>query len=150
MFTIYTDGSCTNNGLANSFGGWAYILTDSEGKVVHQDKGMEAPTTNNRMELMAVIKALEYWQRFTDCLEVKVVADSKYVLDAFRQNWIAGWYQRGWRNAKNKPIPNMDLWTKLINLVEEINPIWEHVHGHTGHEMNELCDRLASEGAKGL
>lgn len=148
-YTLHTDGSCTNNGMANSFGGWAWVLVHEDGTIVGQDKGMEAPTTNNRMELLAVINGLEHIQRlFLGFKGVKVIADSKYVLDAFRQDWISGWRRRNWRNAKNKPIPNMDLWSRLISLVEEVKPEWEHVHGHTGHLYNELCDKLAGEASR--
>jgi len=142
--------------MANSFGGWAWVLTDESGNVLAKDKGMEAPTTNNRMELLAVISGLEYWQinyglsPVTMPLSIKVVADSKYVLDAFRQDWITGWRRRGWKNAKGKPVVNMDLWNRLIKLAENLKPEWEHVHGHTGHEFNELCDTMAGEASRGL
>lgn len=150
MYTLYTDGSCTNNGMANSFGGWAWVLVkDEENTIVAKDKGMEAPTTNNRMELLAVISGLEWIKSYFMATKgIKIVADSKYVLDAFRQDWIAGWRRRNWKNAKNKPILNMDLWTRLISLVEELQPEWEHVHGHTGHLYNEMCDKLAAEASR--
>ena len=154
-FTLYTDGSVTNNGMPNSFGGWAWVLVDDQEDIIlSKYSGMEAPTTNNRMEMMAVIDGLEYWHKtlaehhITIAPELRIIADSKYVLDAFRQDWISGWRLRGWRNANNKPVANKDLWLRLIELVEKIGPKFEHVHGHTGHIYNELCDKLAGEASR--
>ena len=103
-------------------------------------------TTNNRMELMAVIAGLEALNR--PC-EVEVYSDSKYVVDAFNQNWIGGWIRKGWKRGKDEPVKNVDLWKRLLKAKEphQVTFIW--VKGHDGHPQNERCDELATAAADG-
>ena len=138
--TIYTDGACSGN---PGPGGWGAILSASG--VSREISGGEAHTTNNRMELMAVIKSLALLTRPCD---VKLYSDSAYVVNAFNQHWIEGWQKRGWVNSAKDPVANKDLWEELLKLCDihtlEIN--W--VKGHAGHPENERCDRLAVAQAK--
>ena len=103
-------------------------------------------TTNNRMELMAVIAGLEALNR--PC-EADVYSDSKYVVDAFNQHWIDGWLKKGWKRGKNEPVKNVDLWKRLLAAKEkhQVKFIW--VKGHDGHPQNERCDQLATSAADG-
>ena len=103
-------------------------------------------TTNNRMELMAVIVGLEALKK--PC-EVEITSDSKYVVDAFNQNWIDGWVKKGWRSANKQPVKNKDLWERLLKAKEphSVKFIW--IKGHAGHEFNERCDRIAVSSANG-
>lgn len=150
-YHLYTDGSCTNNGFPNAYGAWAWALIDPQGSLVSSASGTEPNVlcTVSRMELWALISGLQSWILISSdeshMRHLEVYADSKYVLDSFRLNWIQGWKLKGWRNAKNKPTPNRDLWELLIPLVESIKPGLNHVHGHTGNKWNEYVDRLAAE-----
>ncbi len=135
---IYTDGACRGN---PGPGGWGAVLqfADKEKRLY----GGERETTNNRMELTAVIRALE-------CLKdnqwpVRVVTDSKYVLQGITE-WIKGWKKKGWRTASKKPVMNAELWQELDALVERFDIQWEWVKGHSGHPGNELADELANRG----
>ena len=104
-------------------------------------------TTNNRMELMAVIAGLEALNR--PC-EVELYSDSKYVVDAFNQHWIDGWLKKGWKRGKNEPVKNVDLWKRLLaaKAQHQVRFIW--VKGHDGHPQNERCDTLATTAADGM
>lgn len=133
---IYTDGACSGNPGA---GGWGTILV-FEGKE-KELSGYEAETTNNRMELSAVInglKALKY-----PC-EVELTTDSKYVADGLLLGWAKSWRANDWRKKDKKPALNPDLWEELLNLseVHKLNITW--VKGHAGHPYNERCDKLAT------
>ena len=109
-------------------------------------KGYEK-TTNNRMELMAVIAGLEALNRPCD---VKLYSDSKYVVDAFNQNWIGGWLKKGWKRGKNEPVKNVDLWKRLLEAKEPHNVTFIWVKGHDGHPQNERCDELATSAADAM
>ena len=137
--TIYTDGSCKNN---PGPGGWCAILV--YGNVEKVLSGGEHETTNNRMELTAVIKALEALREPCD---VKLVSDSKYVIDAITLGWADGWRRRGWRKADKSPALNPDLWERLLELTEIHNLSCEWTRGHAGHEYNERCDEIAQSEA---
>lgn len=144
---IYTDGAARGN--PDGPGGYGTILTyqDSKG-IIHTKEisGGYKKTTNNRMELMAVIKGLEALNK--PCV-IDLYSDSKYVTDAFNQNWIESWIKKGWKRGKNEPVKNVDLWQRLLKAKEmhQVNFIW--VKGHAGHEMNERCDFLATSAADG-
>ena len=137
---IYTDGSSRGN---PGPGGYGAVLryTDPTG-VLHERELSQgyARTTNNRMELMAVIAALEALKR--PC-EVEVHSDSQYVVNAFNQHWVDGWQRRGWKNAKKEPVKNPDLWKRLIAAAKPHDVCWVWVRGHAGAELNERCDQLA-------
>lgn len=134
---IHTDGACRGN---PGPGGWGAILE-------HQSRerelyGYEAETTNNRMELMAVIQALEALKR--PC-RVRAVTDSQYVMKGVTE-WMPGWKKRGWRTASRKPVANRDLWERLDAAIQRHEIEWEWVRGHTGQEGNERADELANRG----
>ena len=135
--TIYTDGACSGN---PGPGGWGAILQfgDSEKELM----GGEAHTTNNRMELMAAISALESLKRPCD---VDLYTDSKYVKDGIT-GWIKGWKKNEWRTADKKPVKNVDLWQRLDAALGQHRIAWHWVKGHAGHVMNERVDQLARDG----
>lgn len=135
--TIYTDGACSGN---PGPGGWGAILTASG--VSREISGGEAHTTNNRMELMAVIKSLGLLTRPCD---VDLYSDSAYVVNAFNQHWIEGWQKRGWFNSAKDPVANKDLWEQLIKLTEVHKVKFIKVKGHADNEFNNRCDELAVE-----
>lgn len=136
---IYTDGACSGNPGA---GGWGAILVygDKEKEL----SGGEAETTNNRMELMAVIAGLE--QLKAPC-HVDVYSDSTYVLKGISE-WLAGWKARGWKTADKKPVKNVEYWQRLEAATLPHNIKWHWVKGHNGHEMNERADALARGAVK--
>lgn len=134
---LYTDGACSGN---PGPGGWGCILS-AAGKAKEMSGGEEL-TTNNRMELMAVIKGLEALNR--PC-EVDVYSDSAYVINAFKQDWISGWIKNGWKNSAKAPVANVDLWMKLIDLTKTHKVNFHKVKGHADDPMNNRCDRLAVE-----
>ena len=138
---IFTDGACSGN---PGPGGWGALLRygDKEKKL----SGGEKDTTNNRMELMAVIKALS---ALKGRCKVKITTDSNYVKDGIGK-WIHNWKKNGWKTANKKPVKNKDLWQQLDEVVEKHEISWHWVHGHTGHRENEIADELASSAAQAL
>ena len=134
--TIHTDGACSGN---PGPGGWGAILTfgDHEKELM----GGEAHTTNNRMELMAAISALEALKR--PCL-VDIHTDSQYLRNGV-MTWINQWKRNGWRTAEKKPVKNVDLWQRLDALTAQHRVRWHWVKGHAGHDLNERADELARE-----
>lgn len=138
---VYTDGACSGN---PGPGGWGVLLQHPETKTVKKLSGGDPDTTNNRMELMAVIeglRAIDDSQR----RRVHVVSDSEYVIRGMTE-WITGWIANGWRRGKKSgapPVKNSDLWKILHALVAQHEVTFEHVRGHAGHAENEECDRLA-------
>ena len=137
---IYTDGACSGN---PGPGGYGTILvhTDANG-VKHEkefSKGYKC-VTNNQMELMAVIVGLEALKK--PC-SVTLYSDSKYVVDAFNNNWIEGWIKKGWKTASKSPVKNVELWKRLLAVMEKHTVEFVWVKGHAGHEYNERCDTLA-------
>ena len=144
---LFTDGAARGN--PEGPGGYGAILqyTDASGQL--HEKEMSAgykQTTNNRMELLGVITGLEALKK--PC-EVEVISDSKYVTDAFNQNWVENWIQNGWRTSTKKPVKNIDLWKRLITLVNQHKVTFTWVKGHDGHPENERCDKLATTAADG-
>ncbi|HKQ94451.1 MAG TPA: ribonuclease HI [Aestuariivirgaceae bacterium] len=134
---IFTDGACSGN---PGPGGWGAILRyDGREKEL---KGGEAATTNNRMELMGAIAALEALTR--DC-KVELYTDSIYVRDGISK-WIHGWRRNGWRTADKKPVKNAELWQRLDQAMARHDVSWHWVRGHAGHDENERADMLAREG----
>jgi len=133
---IYTDGACRGN---PGPGGWGAILCygDSEREIY----GAERDTTNNRMELMAAIQALEALKR--PC-EITVTTDSQYVRQGITE-WLPQWKRRGWKTADKKPVKNQDLWQRLEDATHRHTVHWKWVKGHSGHEENERVDALANK-----
>jgi ribonuclease HI len=134
---IYTDGACSGN---PGPGGWGAILT-SDGRM-RELNGGEAHTTNNRMELIAAISALEALKRPSD---VELHTDSQYLRNGVTK-WLANWKRNGWRTADKKPVKNEDLWRRLEAAAVSQKIDWRWVKGHAGHAMNERADELAREG----
>jgi len=144
--TIYTDGSSLGN---PGPGGWGVVFI-CEGKIIHEFGGYEKNTTNNRMELQAVIEALKYLKKsdFLNIKEVKIHADSNYVLTGIT-SWIHNWEKNGWRTANKKPVLNQELWKELILLVRKFKGkiIWRKVKGHSRHIYNNKADEIATSKA---
>lgn len=145
--TIYTDGAARGN--PNGPGGYGTILSYTDTKGVTHEREKSAgykKTTNNRMELMAVIIGLE--SLIKPC-EVTVYSDSQYVVNAFEKKWIDGWIKKGWKRGKNEEVKNVDLWKRLLKAMKphKVKFIW--VKGHAGHPQNERCDKLATTAADG-
>ena len=135
---VFTDGACVGN---PGPGGWAWAVSEEEYESGHSEQ-----TTNQRMEVTAVLQALSAIRG-----NVQVVSDSTYVVNCFKQRWWAGWRTRGWKNSRGEPVANQDLWRPLIEEVidhrpGEIKLSW--VKGHSGNPMNELVDRLATAAAR--
>ncbi|MBQ1281160.1 MAG: ribonuclease HI [Oscillospiraceae bacterium] len=132
---IYTDGACSGN---PGPGGWGAILSymGTEKEI----SGGAADTTNNRMELTAVIEALS---RLKEPCAVDLYSDSKYVIDAIEKGWVYGWKKRGWIKSDKKPALNVDLWEKLLPLIARHQMRWHWVKGHAENPKNNRCDELA-------
>lgn len=137
MIEVYTDGACKGN---PGPGGWGWVVPDGPWA-----NGAEAESTNQRMELMAVLDALRSLPG-----EVEVVSDSTYVVNCFRDGWWEGWIKRGWKNSKKEPVANRDLWEPLIEIYRERAPelAFRWVKGHDGDEWNDVADRLAVEASE--
>lgn len=138
--TIYTDGACSGN---PGPGGWGAILI-FQGKQKEISSGAKN-TTNNIMEMTAVIEALKMLKE--ECI-VKIYSDSAYVVNAFNENWIEGWIAKGWQNSKKEPVKNKELWQELISLTNKHKVTFIKVKGHSTDELNNRCDFLATSAAK--
>lgn len=132
---IFTDGACSGN---PGPGGWGAILRFNG--IEKELSGGERETTNNRMEMTAVITALS---ALKESCEVTLYSDSKYIIDSVTKGWAVGWRARGWKKADKSPALNADLWEKLLVLLEKHKVTFEWVKGHAGHPENERCDTLA-------
>lgn len=137
---VYTDGACSGN---PGPGGWAAVLM--KGEKLREIAGGEARTTNNRMEMLAVIRALEALRRPSP---VAVHTDSAYIVNAFSQGWIANWKRNGWLTSTKKPVENRDLWERLIELTSTHRVRFVKVKGHSTDRWNNRCDELARAEAK--
>jgi len=133
---LYTDGACSGN---PGPGGWAYILRHPASGKTRDEAGGEKDTTNNRMEMTAVIQGLTALSRRS---RVELYSDSKYVLDGLK-DWLPGWKRRGWKTADKKPVKNQDLWMALDALAQAHDIAFHWIKGHNEHPENEKCDRMA-------
>jgi len=140
--TIYTDGACSGN---PGPGGWGAILLYGEHR--KELSGGEKLTTNNRMEITAVIEALKCLK---EPCEVKVYSDSAYVVNCFRQGWMRNWKRNGWKNSKGLPVENQELWKELDRLMDKHQVEYIKVKGHSDNELNNHCDFLAREAIRKL
>lgn len=143
---IFTDGSARGN---PGPGGYGAVLRFVDGRgAVHQKELSQGfvRTTNNRMELMGAIAALEALKH--PC-EVVLQSDSQYVVKAFNEQWVDGWLKRGWKNSQKQPVKNVDLWKRLLAAKEGHDVTFAWVKGHAGHAENERCDELATAAADG-
>jgi len=138
---IYTDGACSGN---PGPGGWGAVLF--YGEHIKEISGSEEATTNQRMELTAVIEALKALK--VSGWEVTVYSDSAYIVNAFKQGWIENWQKNGWKNSKKEAVANQDLWLNLLALLQKNRVKIEKVKGHAGDEFNERCDQLARAAIK--
>ena len=138
---IFTDGACKGN---PGPGGWGAVIR--YGKHEKEISGGDPDTTNNRMELSAIIQALKI---LIEPCEVKLHTDSRYVIDGITK-WIHGWQRNGWKNASKQPVSNIDLWHDLIEATARHQVEWIWVKGHNGHPENERADRLASDAAEAI
>ncbi len=141
---LFTDGACSGN---PGPGGWGFILRHPKSGKEIERSGGEANSTNNRMELLAVIEGLKALTRPTS---VELVSDSKYVLQGIEE-WMPGWKKRGWKRKEGnqlKPVKNVELWQELDRLIGKHQITFTHVKGHAGHPENERCDELAVEAAR--
>ena len=132
---LYTDGACSGN---PGPGGYGAVLI--YGGVEKEIFGGEKSTTNNKIEMMAVIKGLE---ALKEPCEVEVYSDSAYIVNAIEQGWIESWKKNGWRKADKKPVKNVDLWERLLELMEKHSVTFNKVKGHADDEYNNRCDRIA-------
>ena len=141
IVNIYTDGACRGN---PGKGGWGAVLEyGGKSKEIY---GGDFSTTNNKMELKAVIEALRL---LTEPCKVTLTTDSKYVMDGIT-SWIENWKKNNWKNASKKDVKNKDLWIELDKLTTKHNVKWNWVKGHSGHEKNEIADALANKGIDNL
>ena len=142
---IFTDGACKGN---PGPGGWGALLRFETGNGSHEKElsGHEPQTTNNRMELLAAIRAL---QALIKPCHVTLTTDSIYVRDGITK-WIQGWQRNGWRTAAKQPVKNADLWQELLDATKPHKVLWQWVKGHNGHPDNERVDKLASDAALNL
>lgn len=136
---VFTDGGCWGN---PGPGGWAYVIK-AEGLEL-QKNGFDAATTNNRMELLAVISALEYLEAQGKLAGIAIHTDSQYVKNGITQ-WIHTWLKNSWKTASKEPVKNKELWMRLWELNQKARPEWKWVKGHAGHPENELCDQLVQQ-----
>lgn len=139
---IYTDGACSNN---PGDGGWGVVILHPNGPI--RLSGYEMRTTNQRMEMMAVINAMVFADKNTN---IEIYSDSAYVCNCFQANWYVNWRKNGWKNSKGEDVKNKDLWEKMLNLIEEYNDNgcnvkFVKVKGHADNVFNNECDRLARE-----
>ena len=134
MINIYTDGACSGN---PGIGGWGVVILDNGEEI--QLNGGDHNTTNNKMELTAAIKALEYFEQRKDLI---IYTDSKYVKDGI-ESWIINWKQNGWKTSTKKPVKNKEMWIALDDLIKKHNINWKWVRGHAGDKYNEKADYLA-------
>ncbi len=134
---IYTDGACRGN---PGEGAWAAILVYNG--IEKRISGYSENTTNNKMEVTAVIEALQCMKQ--NC-NITVYTDSKYVVDTFEKGWLSNWMANGWKSSTGKPVKNVELWKQLYSLMQGhvVNFVW--VKGHAGHLYNEECDRMAND-----
>jgi len=138
MIYIFTDGACSGN---PGPGGWGTVIKMSDMK--QELSGSEKNSTNNRMELTAVIEGLNFINSKKKEDEITIITDSQYVKNGITL-WIKNWLKNNWKTAAKKPVKNQDLWKQLYALTQNKNITWEWVKGHSGHPENERCDALAT------
>lgn len=142
MKKIYTDGACKKN---PGKGGWAFIMLDGENRDLDQGVGSNPMTTNNVMEMQAVIEGL---QKTDKGEKVEVYSDSAYVVNCFKDDWISGWKKKGWKNSKRQDVKNRELWETMDVLVNERHVEFIKVKAHSTDEFNNRVDKMASDAAR--
>ena len=147
VINIYTDGTCKNS---PGPGGWAAVILTPHGTNLTV-RGRDPTSTNDRMELTAAVKGLYQLDHLiSKAWDVPVIlhSDSKYLTDAFNENWLRKWKKNGWNTSMGTPVSNPDLWDELLLLAKERNITWQWVKGHSGNYFNDLCDQIATEEAQ--
>jgi len=145
VLNLYADGACSGN---PGPGGWGFIVKNDT--LYYEASGAGINTTNNRMELIAVIRGLEYIAgTHPEIKIIKIYTDSQYVFLGITQ-WIHDWKRKGWKNSQKEPVKNRELWEKLDMLTQTLKPEYNWIRGHNGHKENERCDELARSAIKSL
>lgn len=157
MLKLFVDGSCKNNGREDSVGAWAYVVLDEAEEKLFEDSGAQCLTTNNRMEMTAILEGitgiLDYLSELgiNEPTEIEVYTDSAYVHNCITQKWYDNWQRNGWINSSKQPVKNNDLWELLIPYFENPNFTFYKVKGHTGNkDWNDYVDKLAQSTAMQL
>ena len=157
MIKIYTDGSCKGNGTEDSVGAWAYVVLDETEEKLFEDSSAQYLTTNNRMEMTAILEGItrvsEYLSELgiNKPMEIEVYTDSAYVHNSITQKWYKNWQKNGWVNSSKQPVKNKDLWELLIPYFENPRFAFYKVRGHTGNkDWNDYVDKLAQSAAAQL
>lgn len=151
MLVVYTDGACKSNGKYG-YGGWAYVIL-RHNKIVWRDCGNVPDTTNNRMEITAVIEALKAIRKhFINYEKAQIVihSDSAYVVNAWEKKWLHSWRLRNWKKADGGKVENVDLWEKVLFYTKDLNVRFVKVKGHADNEHNCMCDEMAQNEASHL
>lgn len=146
IYKIYCDGSCKNNGAENAEGAWAYVILNETSKKFIRDSGFENGTTNQRMELLAAIRALDKFHTLTlteDEYKLQVCTDSAYLFNCWNAKWYVDWQKHYWRNSSKKEVANRDLWEELVKYFEDEHIEFVKVKGHSGDSWNEFVDGIA-------
>lgn len=148
MYKIYTDGCSKNNGKENNIGGWAYIVLDSNNDILFKNRGTQLNTTNQKMELTAVIKACEYiynnlYKEDNLFTNFTIYSDSAYLINCYEQNWFAKWENNNWTNSKKEKVKNKELWEKLIPFFKNCHFTFKKVKGHSDDYFNNYVDNMA-------
>jgi ribonuclease HI len=151
MIKIYTDGSCRNNGYANSAGGWAFVVVKDE-LAIYSRRGGCRDVTNNQMELRAIKRAIEWFENQKWAAEecVEIYTDSAYIHNCMGQRWYVNWQKNGWVNSKKEPVKNREYWEFLIPYFNNERFFFHKVKGHNGEKWNEYVDKLAQEASANI
>lgn len=146
---LWTDGACRNNQSAENKGGWGFLVKESN-KEIYSNSGAEKNTTNNRMEMMAVIEGVSYiLQNYQDA-EIEVTTDSAYIANCYKNKWYVNWEKNQWKNAKKEPVKNKELWLQIIPFFKNEKIKFNWVKGHAESAENHLVDMLATNAADSL
>ena len=145
-FRIYTDGSCRGNGNENAKGGWAYVIIKENGEIVDSQTGFKKDTTNNRMELTALAKALEASTNISNTI-FEVYTDSAYIHNCYTQKWYEKWLENGWINSSKQPVKNKELWEYIIPYFNNEKYSFNKVKGHSTDKYNNMVDKKAVKAA---
>lgn len=147
---VYTDGSCKYVGQNMSFGGWAYIVVQ-DGKKIYEASGSEYGTTNQRMELRAILEGLRYAQSIRRSSEkVAIYSDSAYAINCYKQDWYSRWLTNGWTTARGESVDNKDLWENIIPFFDDFWYTFIKVNGHSNVFWNNKCDEMAQQASDRL
>ena len=148
MIKVYTDGCTFGNGKEHNTGGYGVVIYTEDFQQIQFCDGPFKDTTNNRMELSAVITACKYIESYFEGAPVTIYTDSAYIANAYNDKWYINWENNGWVNSKKEPVKNRDLWEQLIPYFKNSNYLIEKVKGHAGNDGNELADRLSKAAAR--